>query len=146
VFRCLDQRRPNQVQDNIPRQLEQIGVAVDQDALESSLKQVTGAAMAPIRCLRVDTIEMAHATPQAFVQPAKVSVAILVIEEAGPAIVATLHDVQRYAVDVDARTPGHGGGLAEIEPGPCFPRQHGDQRCPTLAWSTSALEKRDATV
>jgi hypothetical protein len=61
VFRCLDQLRPNRVQDSIPRQLEQIGVAVDQDALESSLEQVTGAAMAPIRCLRVDTIQMAHA-------------------------------------------------------------------------------------
>jgi hypothetical protein len=71
-------------------------------------------------------MELTVLTPQGFAQPAKVSVAILVIEEAGPAIVSTLNDVQRYAVDVDARTPGHGCSLAEIEPAPCFPRQHGD--------------------
>jgi hypothetical protein len=32
--------------------------------------------------------------------------------------VASLHDVQRYTVDVDPRTSGHGGSLAENEPGP----------------------------
>jgi hypothetical protein len=58
---------------------------------------------------------------QGVAQPAKVGVAILVIEEAGPAIVATLHDVQRYTVDVDARTPEHEGSLAQIEPGPSRP-------------------------
>jgi hypothetical protein len=57
-------------------------------------------------------------TPQGFEQPAEVGLAILVIEETGPAIVATLHDVQRYTVDMDARTPGHAGSLAEIDPGP----------------------------
>jgi hypothetical protein len=57
---------------------------------------------------------------QGFAQPSKVGVAILVIEETGPAIVATLDDMQRYTVDVDARTPGHTGSLAGNEPGPFF--------------------------
>ena len=39
---------------------------------------------------------------QGVAQPAKVGVAILVIEETGPAIVATLHDMQRYTVEADA--------------------------------------------
>jgi hypothetical protein len=54
---------------------------------------------------------------QGLAQPAKVGVAILVIEEAGPAVVATLYDVQRDTVDVNARTPEHDRSLAEIEPG-----------------------------
>jgi hypothetical protein len=40
-------------------------------------------------------------------QPAKVAVAILVIAEAGPAVVATLYDVQRDTVDANAWTPEH---------------------------------------
>jgi hypothetical protein len=60
---------------------------------------------------------------QGFAQPTKVGVAILVIEETGPTIVATLDNMQRYTVDVDARTPGHKGSLAEIEPGPFFPSE-----------------------
>ncbi len=44
---------------------------------------------------------------QGLAQPAKVDVAILVIEEAGPAVVATLYDVQRDTVGVYAWTPGH---------------------------------------
>jgi hypothetical protein len=43
-------------------------------------------------------------------------VAIPVIEDAGPAVVATLYDVQRDTVDVNAWTPGHERSLAEIEP------------------------------
>ena len=57
---------------------------------------------------------------QGVPQPVKVSVAILLIEEARPAIVATLHDVQRYTINVDARTSGHKIGLEEIEPGLFF--------------------------
>jgi hypothetical protein len=66
-------------------------------------------------------MKLAVLAPQGLAQPAKVGVAILVIEDAGPAIVATLHDVQRYTVDVDAQTPGHGSSRAEIEPGPFYP-------------------------
>jgi len=55
---------------------------------------------------------------QGFAQPAKVGVTVLVVEETGAAIVSTLHDVQRYTVNVDARTSGQGSSLAEIEPGP----------------------------
>jgi hypothetical protein len=43
---------------------------------------------------------------QGLAQPAKVGVAIRVIEEAGPALVATLYDVQRDTVDMNAWTPG----------------------------------------
>jgi hypothetical protein len=57
---------------------------------------------------------------QGLAQLAKVGVAILVIEEAGPAVVATLFDVQRDTVDVNAWTPGHGRSPAEIEPGPFY--------------------------
>lgn len=49
-------------------------------------------------------------------------VAILLIEEAAPAIVATLQNVQLYTIDVDARTLRYGSSLAEIGPGP-FPSQ-----------------------
>ena len=41
---------------------------------------------------------------QGFAQPAKVGVTVLVVEETGVAIVSMLHDVQRYTVNVDART------------------------------------------
>jgi hypothetical protein len=34
--------------------------------------------------------------------------------------VATLHDVQRYTVNVDAWRSGHGRSLTENEPGPLF--------------------------
>ncbi|MCG6859953.1 MAG: hypothetical protein LJE70_01500 [Chromatiaceae bacterium] len=65
----------------------------------------------------------AHAL-QRLAQPVKVGVAILITEKAGPAIVTTLYDAQRYTVDVDARTPGHESTLAEIERGPLFvPRE-----------------------
>jgi len=49
-------------------------------------------------------------------EPTMVGLAFPVIEETGPAIVATLDDMRRYSVDVDARTPGHGGSPAESEP------------------------------
>jgi len=65
-------------------------------------------------------VKLAVLVLQGVAQPAEVGVAILIVEKAGSAIVATLHDVQRYTVDVDAGTPGHGGSLAEIEPGPFF--------------------------
>jgi hypothetical protein len=55
---------------------------------------------------------------QGFAQPAKVSVAILVIEEASSTIVDTLYDMQRYTVDVDARAPEDGNSRAGIEPAP----------------------------
>jgi hypothetical protein len=51
-------------------------------------------------------MELAVLALQRLAQPAKVGVAILVNEEAGSTIVASLHDVQRYTVDVDPRTPG----------------------------------------
>ena len=41
---------------------------------------------------------------QGVEQPGEVDVAILVIEETSSAIAATPHAVQRYTVDVDART------------------------------------------
>jgi len=62
---------------------------------------------------------------QGIAQPAKVGVAILITEKTGLAVVATLYDVQRDTVDVNAWTPGHGRSPAEIEPGPFsspFPR------------------------
>ena len=65
-------------------------------------------------------VGMESAVPalQGVAQPAKVGVAILVIEQTGAAIVSTLHDMQRYTVDPDAPTSGHGCRLAEIGPGP----------------------------
>jgi len=53
---------------------------------------------------------------QGFAQPTQVRVAISVIEETSPAIVATLDNMQRHTVDVDARTPRQRESLAEIEP------------------------------
>lgn len=52
-------------------------------------------------------MELAMLTP-----PDKVGLAILVTEETGAAILAVLHDVQRYAVDEDARMPEYGASLA----------------------------------
>ena len=66
-------------------------------------------------------MEWAALALQGVPQPAKVGVAILVIEEAGPTIMATLHDVQRYTVGVDARMPRRGRSLPAIEPGHFFP-------------------------
>jgi hypothetical protein len=59
-------------------------------------------------------MELAVLPLQRLAHPAKVGVAILVIEEAGSTIVASLHDVQRYTVDGDPRVPGHAGSLAWI--------------------------------
>ena len=50
------------------------------------------------------SMEVAMLALQGFAQPAKVGVTVLVVEETGAAIVSTLHDVQRYTVNVDART------------------------------------------
>lgn len=46
---------------------------------------------------------------------------ILLVEEARPPIVTTLYDVQRYTINVDARTSGHGSSFAGIEPGTFSP-------------------------
>ncbi len=61
-------------------------------------------------------VQAAMLALQGFSQPAKIGMAVLVIEEAGLAIVPTLHDVQRHSVDVDPGTSRHGRILAEIEP------------------------------
>lgn len=47
-------------------------------------------------------------------QPVKVGPVIFFGEEAGLTVVSALHDVQRYAIKVDARATGHVGFLAEI--------------------------------
>jgi hypothetical protein len=59
-------------------------------------------------------IKMTVLALQGFAQRTKIDVAILVIEETGPAIVATVHDMQRYTVDVDARSPRRRSSLAAI--------------------------------
>ena len=44
-------------------------------------------------------------------QPVQVGVVILFSEEAGFAVVAALHDMQRDAIEVDAGAAGHGRRL-----------------------------------
>ncbi len=66
------------------------------------------------------TMKPAALSMQCLPQPAQVGEAILVIEEAGSAVVAALNDVQRKAVNVYACTPGHSESIADIEPGPFF--------------------------
>jgi hypothetical protein len=61
---------------------------------------------------------------QRVTQPAEVGMAILLIEEAGPAIMAVLHDVQRFPADPHERTSRRGQALGEIEPGPFCPPAH----------------------
>ncbi len=63
---------------------------------------------------------MAALAFQRLMQPAKVGEPILIVEKTGRAIMATLDDVQRQVVDVDAGSPRQKEGIAEIEPGPFF--------------------------
>ncbi len=56
---------------------------------------------------------------QRFAQPLKIDVIILLVEETGAAVVAALHDVQRYTIEADSRASRHEGSIAEIEPDPC---------------------------
>jgi hypothetical protein len=60
LFRHLDHARPDQARNDVPPQLKQIGVPLDENALEPPLDQVPGAAMASVRCLCVDPIQMPH--------------------------------------------------------------------------------------
>ena len=51
---------------------------------------------------------------QRFVQPVQVGVVVLFGEEAGLAVVAALHDVQRDCVYEDAGAAGHGRTLGNL--------------------------------
>jgi len=59
---------------------------------------------------------------QRLAQPVQVTQVIVFAEKTRFAVVAALHDVQRYAVEVDARAAGHAGMLVlapgKVEPGP----------------------------
>ncbi|MCP4391402.1 MAG: hypothetical protein GY802_24125 [Gammaproteobacteria bacterium] len=61
---------------------------------------------------------MAALAFQRPMQPAKVSEPILIVEKTGRASMATLDDVPRQTVDVDAGSPRHRESMAEIEHGP----------------------------
>lgn len=62
---------------------------------------------------------------QRCAQPIQVCVVILLCEKAGFAVVAVLHDVRWYVVEMGARAAGFGDRLAEIiEPGPFNPYTH----------------------
>ncbi len=61
---------------------------------------------------------MAALAFQRLMQLAKVGEPILIVEKTGRAIMATLDDVQRQVVDVDAGSPRHKESIAEIETGP----------------------------
>jgi hypothetical protein len=63
-------------------------------------------------------VQVAPLPPQGLVQPAEIGVAVPVGEEAGAAVVAALHDRQRRPVEMEARTAGHVGSLAEIRAWP----------------------------
>ena len=49
---------------------------------------------------------------QRFAQPVQVARIVFLGEEAGFAVVAALHDVQRYTIEVDAGAAGHAIMLA----------------------------------
>ena len=57
-------------------------------------------------------VQGAPRLPERFSQPMQVALAIFFREEAGLAIVATLHDVQGDVIEVDAGAAGHAGKLA----------------------------------
>ncbi len=63
-------------------------------------------------------------TFQCLMQPAKVGEPILVVEKTGRAIIATLDDVQRQVVDVDADSPRYKENMAEIVLGPFSMANH----------------------
>ena len=60
LFRRFDDLRPDRIQDEVPAQVEQVGVLVHQNALEPSLEQMLGSAMTPARCLRMHAIQVTH--------------------------------------------------------------------------------------
>jgi hypothetical protein len=57
-------------------------------------------------------MQLAPLTRQRLTQPAEVGGSVLVFEKARRPVVAALDNVQRQAVDVDARATRHGGILA----------------------------------
>jgi hypothetical protein len=81
---------------------------------------------------------------QGLVQPAELGVAVPVVEEAGAAVVAAPHDMQRHPVEMDARTARHAGSLTELEPGPFsrapFPGPFSPVRPSTMISQTTARE------
>jgi hypothetical protein len=65
-------------------------------------------------------------------KPVQVGVVVLLCEEAGLAVVAALHDVQRHSVDMAARAARHGETLGlpgqKVEPGPFNPLHPNSRR------------------
>jgi len=64
LFGRLYHTGPYWVEDDIPCQLQQISVCIDQYRLVSALKQMTAAPVASIRCLGIDAVELPHAPGQ----------------------------------------------------------------------------------
>lgn len=58
---------------------------------------------------------------QRIPQPRETRKSVLVIEEAGPTVVPSLHDVQRDSVQLNSRSPRHTGILTENDPDPFLP-------------------------
>jgi hypothetical protein len=51
---------------------------------------------------------------EGFSQPVKIGLVVFFTEEAGFAVMSTLHDVQGDAIKMDARAAGHGAIIAKL--------------------------------
>ena len=58
--RLRDHRRAHGIEHHVARQLQQVGVALDQDGLEPTLEEVAHEPVAAIDPLRVDAVELTH--------------------------------------------------------------------------------------
>jgi len=64
-------------------------------------------------------VKGASLLPQGLTEPVEISVIVFFSKEAGLAVVPTLHDMQGYAIEVNAGATGHIVNIAGIfEPGP----------------------------
>jgi hypothetical protein len=98
LLRLIDHPRPNRVQNDLPTQLKPVGVLVYENPLETPLKQMPDSSMAPVRCLRVNTIQVMHSLRQVSFHRLNDQMVVIRHEAkrvADPLI--TLHHLHQYA-------------------------------------------------
>lgn len=115
--RVVHQLGAHPVQLHVAAHLQQIGIAVDQNGLESPLKQMPHLAMAAVETLGIDTVDMAHQQRQIGLPRVKNKV-IVVVHQA-PCQGACIKPMQRLAQNaqqVFAILVAQYDGLAPVAP------------------------------
>lgn len=167
VCRVIDHVGAHRVEFDVALAGKQVGFGLDEGGFVAAVPQCAGAAVDGVDVLHVTPTdgddEVGHGFcvlwreqqvyvvghegvgmqgevffAQGFAQPVQVSVVVFFCEEAGLAIVSSLHDVQRNGIEMDALAAGHVGTLPQVkkkfEPGPfdssfdsCYQRNIGDK-------------------